>query len=236
MAKQSIKRQTTRAVRWLRKRHGHGVHSPFAYRLITRVIEERFHYYCYQEIETIRQRMLKGRLTRTQLRLRKEMNFKRASLLFRLVNHFKPTTILELGSAWGISTLYMQQGNPAAAYYCIEPQTAVCTRSQAVVASGGGQVTFVNAPISEALPSLLAEMNTMEFLFVHQMKQLPTILPYVSQRTLVVIEGIHTHRRTKKQWRHFISSSQVRVSMDLYDFGIAVCSPNYHKQHYKVAF
>ncbi len=236
MAKQSLKRQTTRAVRWLRKRHGHGVHSPFAYRLITRVIEERFHYYCYQEIETIRQRILKGRLTRTQLRLRREMSFKRASLLFRLVNHFKPTTILELGSAWGVSTLYLRHGNPHATYHCIEPEAEVCSLAEAVVAAAGSKVAFHTAPVAEVLPSVLEQLKTVDFLFVHNLADIAAILPYMNQQSVVVVAGIHSHKCVAKQWKHFVSDSRVRVSMDLYDFGIVVYSPKYNKQHYRVAF
>ncbi len=34
-----------------RHRHGHGVHSPFLFDLIVNVIEEKWPYYCYEEIE-----------------------------------------------------------------------------------------------------------------------------------------------------------------------------------------
>ncbi len=243
MAKLRLKRGTTRAIRWLRRRHGHGVHSPFAFRLITRVIEEPYPYYCYKEIEQLRRSKLKGVLTKKDLQTRRAMSRKRASLLFRLVNHFKPTTILEIGSSWGISTLYMQQGNPQATYYCIEPQEQVRTVAKEVVACMTDSVQFLPSPVAEALPPLLDQLNELGFLFVHNMASahqyqsyMPVILPHIHHQTVVVVEDIHKDKATTKVWRQLIASSQVRVSMDLYDIGIAVCSPKYNKQDYVVAF
>ena len=40
--------------RFLRHRKGFGVHSPFAFSFITKVIDERCGYYCYQDIELIK--------------------------------------------------------------------------------------------------------------------------------------------------------------------------------------
>lgn len=59
---------------WRRK--GFGVHSPFAFSLITRTIAERGEYYSYPEL-----RQLSGN------------DFRLFSLLFRLICRFKPTTV-----------------------------------------------------------------------------------------------------------------------------------------------
>lgn len=59
---------------WRRK--GFGVHSPFAFSLITRTIAERGEYYVYPEL-----RYLTGK------------NFRRFSLLFRLICRFKPSSV-----------------------------------------------------------------------------------------------------------------------------------------------
>ncbi|HOH24274.1 MAG TPA: hypothetical protein PKY68_04215, partial [Bacteroidales bacterium] len=45
-----------------RHRRGHGVHSPFAYRLITAIIEEDYPYYCFNELEDKRVRMESERI------------------------------------------------------------------------------------------------------------------------------------------------------------------------------
>lgn len=62
--------------RWWRSR-GHGIHSPYAYRLITSVLPERGRYYAYDEIEMM-------------------SDPARLKLLFRLVCEFRPATVLDM--------------------------------------------------------------------------------------------------------------------------------------------
>ncbi|NMA74852.1 MAG: hypothetical protein GX963_11985 [Bacteroidales bacterium] len=75
-------------IRRFRYRKGFGVHSPFAFRLITEVIYESYPYYSYSKIRD------------SKLESEKENNrlsFKMTKLLFRLVNEFQPTLFLEVG-------------------------------------------------------------------------------------------------------------------------------------------
>ena len=44
--------------RGIRYRKGYGVHSPFVFNLITKVIEERCSYYSFNEIELMRRKLL----------------------------------------------------------------------------------------------------------------------------------------------------------------------------------
>ena len=78
---------------WLyrfRHRCGYGVHSPFAFNLITHVIYESTAYYKYEELAKAQK----------QLELEKDKRWKYESkkvkrLLFRLVNYTQPETIVE---------------------------------------------------------------------------------------------------------------------------------------------
>lgn len=65
-----------RITRWWRS-CGHGIHSPYAYRLITSVLPERGRYYAYDEIELM-------------------SDPRRLKLLFRLVCEFRPSTVLDM--------------------------------------------------------------------------------------------------------------------------------------------
>ena len=78
---------------WLyrfRHRCGYGVHSPFAFNLITHVIYESTAYYKYEELAKAQK----------QLELEKDKRWKYESkkvkrLLFRLVNYAQPETIVD---------------------------------------------------------------------------------------------------------------------------------------------
>ena len=84
----NVKQFCQRKIRKIRHRKGYGVHSPFAYGLITKVIEEKSGYYAYKQIED---------LHRT-LHDRQNFNKRKCRLLFRLANRFKPRCIIECGS------------------------------------------------------------------------------------------------------------------------------------------
>ena len=100
--KRVLKKYFLNSFRKLRYRKGFGVHSPFAYDLITTVIEERCRYYSYNAIELYLKKTLYPRMDRTKMSHQKKMEQKKTRLLFRLVNRFSPQTILEIGTAWGI--------------------------------------------------------------------------------------------------------------------------------------
>ena len=109
--------------RSIRYRRGFGVHSPFVFNLITKVIEERCQYYSFHDIELIRRQLLfqKGEITYPDRRQKGKMRSrpigrivereairpKHGALLFRLANYFRSKHILQLGPSMGLSTLYL---------------------------------------------------------------------------------------------------------------------------------
>lgn len=86
---------------WLcrfRKRKGYGVHSPFAYDFIRTVINEKGHYYAYDELKPLR----KGVRSLSPIAVDK--------LLFRLANFCQPETVLQIGEGGALSLKYIQAG------------------------------------------------------------------------------------------------------------------------------
>jgi hypothetical protein len=103
----SIKRFLSRLKR-IRYCCGFGIHSPFAFQLITQVIYERSPYYAYAEIEQARPSERGGAGSETR---------KVKRLLFRLVNRFQPAVILEIGAATTDTSLYLKRAKTGADYY-----------------------------------------------------------------------------------------------------------------------
>ena len=98
---------------WLsrfRHRCGYGVHSPFAFSLITQVIYESTPYYKYKDLA----------VEQKKLASQKDKNWKYESkkvkrLLFRLVNYTQPDTIVDAGRL-AASSLYLKAGKEGADY------------------------------------------------------------------------------------------------------------------------
>ncbi|MGL4779733.1 MAG: RsmG family class I SAM-dependent methyltransferase [Bacteroidales bacterium] len=84
--------------RWRNKR-GFGVHSPFAFHLITEIIRDKYPYYKFETIDEAVQDYC--------LRENRHIKTKRFYLLFRILNHLNSSKILEVGTYNGLSTLSM---------------------------------------------------------------------------------------------------------------------------------
>ena len=104
-----LKRYLTALSRYHRSK-GHGIHSPFAFSFVLNVLRCRLPYYAYEEIATLRE--LAYTKTKTFWRHPKIISVKNAKLLFRIVNHFNPTAILQIGTNYGVSSASMLAVSP----------------------------------------------------------------------------------------------------------------------------
>ena len=109
----------------------HGVHSPFVFDLVTKCFYDKKKYPEYSILKNYRKSLLQNknkievtdfgagsRVFKSNTRAINQIaktagiSAKRANLLFRLVNYFQPTTILEIGTSLGLATSALSLGNP----------------------------------------------------------------------------------------------------------------------------
>lgn len=122
----------------LRAKNEHSIHSPFVFKLYTEVIRNEERYYAYDELDRLRGQLLRddtvmevsdlGAGSKKLSNKRKVSEIAKVSvipakygeLLFRLVNHFQPQHILELGTSLGLSALYIHKAAPRAELITVE--------------------------------------------------------------------------------------------------------------------
>ena len=94
-------RSLWRPVVWVcrfRHRRGYGVHSPFAFQLITRVFYERGEFYAYRPLAAVRRTEACGLSERLD------------RLMLRLVNDVQPRRVVLWGDAVGMTRRYVEAG------------------------------------------------------------------------------------------------------------------------------
>lgn len=84
---------------------GFGIHSPFAFYFVRRVLRERCPYYAYENIVDYRHRA-KGLASKRNAR-KQIISYANAKMLFRITCYFSPNDILQIGSTYGVSTMTM---------------------------------------------------------------------------------------------------------------------------------
>lgn len=226
----------------MRHRKGYGVHSPFAFNLITKVIEEEFMYYSYSEIEQIRRDRLRGKLSGREVKLRKNISFKRGALLFRLVNRFKPAVTLEIGTSWGISSLYLHAAHVEMKHICIEPEERIALVGREVADTLYPEIVILNKPLETGLAEVIEKEKKVDFVFIHRLVPgqyagvFSRLAEKLSPEAVIVMNDIHASEDMVSCWNELCRAPFSRVSMDLYDMGLVFCSEKLNKQHYIVAF
>lgn len=102
-----------------RRSRGFGVHSPYAYALVTTVLSERLPYYAYEDLEALRRAIVSSAHSRWPHP--RVMSLKNAKMLFRIVNHFNPSHLLQVGSHYGLSAASMMSVSSKSRLWLYEP-------------------------------------------------------------------------------------------------------------------
>lgn len=246
--------------RGIRYRRGYGVHSPFVFNLITKVIEERCSYYSFYDIELIRKQLLfrdniiaypdrqqKGKLRRRtvgEIVEREAIKPKHGALLFRLTNYFKSKNILQLGSSMGLSTLYLTSYAPGLNCIVIEniPEFASIARI-AFDKAARNPIDLHTGSYRELLPQALEKMNQIDFIFFNTLYEQQNniwlfneCIKHIHNETIFVFEGIKASRKMREFWKEVCSRHEVTVTIDLYSMGIVFFNKKLHKRDYIVYF
>lgn len=197
---------------WLarfRHRCGYGVHSPFAFDLITNVIYERTPYYAYSSLEAEQKKM-----SANSGRKWKHESKKVSRLLFRLVNYIQPDTIVDAGTL-SASSLYLQAGHAKADYVGASDLSELFLEKDTPV-----DFLYLHHYRNEE--------------FVEQVFDL--CASRTTGRGLFVIEGIRYTKKMKALWKKIQQDDRTGITFDLYDLGIVFFDRTKIKQHYLVNF
>jgi predicted O-methyltransferase YrrM len=244
---------------------GHGVHSPFVFDFITRILNDDRTFYAFEQIEQMRANMLTdgrsltiedfgagSRLVKNNQRLVKQIAQsslkpkKYSQLLFKMVDVYQPKHILELGTSLGITTAYLATANTQAKVITMEGAAAVAEVAKANFEQLQlSNIELVQGNFDTKLQGVLAEqMPSVDFAFVdgnHRYK--PTVqyfeqlLQVVHEHSIIVFDDIHWSKEMEAAWHTIINDSAVTLSIDLFFIGIVFFrKENKVKQHFAIRY
>ena len=192
-----------------RHRCGYGVHSPSDFFLITSIIYERSPYYAYR---TLKKRGFSNYLPH----YRRKVN----RLLFRLVNYFRPKSLIEVGIGNGASISYMR--------------AASRTMDSVTLKGRDRDKTLLQ------LTKKLEELKSVDCLHIAHtpfyQEVFEDALSYVQPDSWFIIGGIYESQEKRKWWKEVVADERVGITFDLYDIGLVFFNKNRYKQHYIVNF
>ncbi len=243
---------------------GHGVHSPFVFDFIKQVKNDFKKYDCYHDIEKIRQQLLKDKTVievqdfgagSTVIKASKRRVDKMAAsslkpkkfaqLLFRIVQYYKPNTIAELGTSFGITSAYLSSGQSQAKLYTLEGAAAIAAIAhQNFNTLGLNNVELLPGDFRDTLPQLLKKIPTVDLAFVDgNHKKIPTLqyfnqlLSHSTPATILIFDDIHWSLQMEEAWEQIKAHEAVTLSIDLFFIGIVFFKKEFkEKQHFTIRF
>ncbi|RZJ57432.1 MAG: class I SAM-dependent methyltransferase [Hymenobacter sp.] len=251
---------------WLRSGNAHGLHSPFIYGLYTTVICHDGKFGAYRRIEERRRELLQNpqRITvtdfgagsqvasagGTQRRVRDIARHaakspRLAQLLFRLVNHFQPATILELGTSLGLTTAYLAAANSRHRIITFEGCAATAAIAQKTFAQLAiSNVQVVEGNLDHTLPATLAKLDKpVDFVFFDGNHRYEPTLRYFEQclanaheNSVFVLDDIHWSAEMERAWEAVKAHPAVTVTVDLFYVGLVFFRKTQPRQDFRLRY
>lgn len=240
------------------------MHSPFVFNFILHVLNNGSGYLPPKEIETLRKDLLKdGRALEIedlgagsrvafsknrsvqQLAASALKPKKYAQLLFRLVKHYKPRTILELGTSLGVTTAYLAAANDDANIITVEGCTSIAAVAQENFnALGLSNIKLATGNFDSVLPSVLRLLPSLDLAYIdgnHRyeptMNYFHTLLPQLHNDSVLVFDDIHWSAEMEKVWDEIKAHPSVRCTVDVFFLGFVFLRNEFKTpQHFIVRY
>jgi len=205
--------------KWLQRKKqakGFGIHSPFAYDFVTRVIHEEYGYTVFLDIDQI---LRDQKIATTEKKLH--------HLSYRLVRYFKPGKILELDTGQGVNTLYISAASKDTVCHCFDPEMKNVLLARNLHTMFNRHVEFIDEiDLSESYDGIFVYLNGFPI-------DMENLLSMSSNDTFWVIAGIKSGSG-KRFWNAIVADERARITFDMKDTGIVVLKKSYHKANYLI--
>jgi predicted O-methyltransferase YrrM len=243
---------------------GHGMHSPFVFDFILNVLNNKSEYLPPDSIEQTRKKLLSNTRTieiedlgagsrskasnkRTVAQLAKTSlkPEKYAQLLYRLVKHYEPETIIELGTSLGITTSYLALANPRAKVYTVEGSQSV----SAIADANFHELKIKNIKLfhgnfDNVLPVILKDISYFSLAYIDgNHRYTPTInyfhqlLAKSTNDTILIFDDIHWSEEMEEAWEEIKSHPAVQYTIDIFFLGFVFFKKEFKvKQHFSIRF
>ncbi|MEJ6980814.1 class I SAM-dependent methyltransferase [Pedobacter sp. P351] len=241
----------------------HGIHSPFVYNLVDKVIYDFKPRTDYKQIEQLRKSLLSDEreITITDLGAGSHVNNnkkklvrqlaknalkpkKLAQLIYRISNDNKPKNIIELGTCLGLTTAYLAKAMPGANIISIEgcPQTAEIAREN-LDKLKIGNVRLLTGNFDAIFPGIIDETDSLDFVFVDGNHRKDATLNYfnwclskVNSDTVLIFDDIYWSKGMEEAWEEIKANPQVSLTVDLFWIGLVYFRKGHAKEHFRIKF
>jgi len=232
--------QYIRHLFYRRHRKGHGIHSPYLFEFVNKVLFNS------------RGTLVPAAVLNEHRELRSEHSFVRhssvsrkyGSLLYRISLWFQPEMIVELGTGMGISTIYLSSACPEIPLHSIEEdRERTALAAQLICRCCPGPVSIHWGEMDEKLELIkpLIPERFMAFVdgnhhYEPTVEYLRLLMDRAGDESVIIMDDIYWSRGMQRAWKEVVSWPEVKVSIDLFHFGILLLRKDLLKTKIKIKF
>jgi predicted O-methyltransferase YrrM len=244
---------------------GHGIHSPFVFEFVEKVLNDNTSYPHYSSIEQLRNKLLAdntpvpvedlgaGAFPRPEVYSRSVASItanaaksrKYAQLLYRIVRFYHPHYVLELGTSFGISTAYLAAADEHASVMTGEGNHVVASMANRNFRELGlVNIRIVTGDFDNTLPEMMSGLPYVDLAFIDgNHREEPTLnyfsqlLNRISASSILIFDDIHWSHGMESAWNQIKAHPRTMLSIDLFFIGIVFFRPEFKvKQHFTIRF
>ncbi len=238
----------------------HGIHSPFVYDLVVKCFYDKKKYAEYKILKAYRKSLYKnknfihvtdfGAGSRVFKSNKRQVSsiaknagitHKKAQLLFRIIQYFKPKSILEIGTSLGLATSSLILGNKNAKLTTLEgcPNTIAIAKNE-LQKNDNQNIELVTTEFSSYLKT---NTNKQTFDFVYfdgnhsekaTLEYFNFLLPTITNNTVWIFDDIHWSKGMEHAWHYIKNHPKVTVTIDTFAWGIVFFRAEQAKEHFVV--
>lgn len=239
----------------------HGIHSPFVYDFNDRCLKSPIPSYDYQVFKDLKVQLRNNQdsievkdLGAGSKKMNKQRkiskiarisgsNDKYGKLLYRLVAHYNPKHVLELGTSLGIGTYMLAAGSENVKVTTVEGcENTFEFARRSFPSSQHVKVDFVNSDFISFLKNL-PEQTMFDLVFIdgdHKSKslfeQLELLSPFIHDETIILLDDIRWSEDMLASWKEITRDSKYHLTIDLFKMGILMRRYHQEKEHFVIRY
>ena len=245
---------------WFSKNE-HAVHSPFVFNLLTKCFYDKESKPEYSILKKYRKSLLQDtnyievtdfgagskvfKSNRRQIaKIAKTagISSKRSKLLYRVIEYFKPETILEIGTSLGLATSALALGNINSKVITLEgcPQTSSVAKIQ-LEKFNYNNVESITTEFKSYLSDIV--LSTLKFKLIYfdgnhskkaTLDYFDFLLPTIENDSVWIFDDIHWSSEMEEAWEIIKNHPKVKVTIDTYQWGFVFFRKEQEKEHFVI--
>lgn len=234
-----LKRYYTAIPRY-RQSKGFGIHSPFAFNFVLKVLRERCPYYAYEVINAARWET--SRLASTAKERRNLLSFKNAKMIFRITCHFNPSSILQIGTSHGVASTALMNVSSTShlhSYLGARHQRKIY---ESVTTNFGSRISTYD-DIATAINNYTSQLTTEDrpFIIINYIDNESSLITntaseFIAKGGIAIVCNINNSSTIKQSWQSIKASMTHGMSFSNDKIGVIVGYDHLPLQHFSLWF